>query len=149
MAFKNEYVPPLEQETSEFFRRARETLRTGHKRDDDWTVDRENNRVLFRSGSGHEIDNYEEEYWRFLDGEDRYSFTTKTINRKVVDAGPPRKIALTRDILLFLGHPPFKGLPDDLVIQEIKSAFREYGANCMASKETEFLHTLLWNGEEV
>jgi len=31
MAFKNEYVPPLEQETSEFLKRAREILRTGHK----------------------------------------------------------------------------------------------------------------------
>lgn len=136
MSFKNEYVPPLEQETSEFFRKARETLRTGQCKSDAWTVARENNRGLFRSGCGHEIDDYDEEYWDFLDGDDRYSFTTKEISRKVVEAGPPKRIALTRDILYFWGHAPYKGLPDTLLIQEIKEAFRAYGGFSATSPRT-------------
>jgi hypothetical protein len=40
MAFKNEYVPPLEQESSGFLKKARETLRTGYSKYDAWTVDR-------------------------------------------------------------------------------------------------------------
>ena len=149
MAFKNEYIPPLEQETSEFFRRAREILRTGHKKNDAWTVDRENNQVLFYSGCGHEIDDHDEEYWRYLDDNDRYSFSTKKIDRKVLAAGPPKKIAMTRDILYFMGGDLYKGIPDALVIQRIKEAFQMYGAYCMASSEDECQHTLLWHGEAV
>lgn len=52
MTFKNEFVPPLEQETSEFFKKAREILRTGHTNYDQWTVDREREMVLFRRGGG-------------------------------------------------------------------------------------------------
>lgn len=52
MTFKNEFVPPLEQETSEFLKKAREILRTGHTNYDQWTVDREREMVLFRRGGG-------------------------------------------------------------------------------------------------
>ena len=52
MAFKNEYVPPLEQETSEFLKKARETLRTGYSKYDAWTVDREKDMVLLFVGGG-------------------------------------------------------------------------------------------------
>jgi len=146
MAFKNEYVPPLEQETSEFLRKARETLRTGHNKNDAWTVDRENNRVLTCTGRGHEIDDHGEEYWDFLDGNDRYSFTTKKLNRKVIAADPVKKIALTRDILHFWSGELYSGLPDEQALQYIKEAFQVYGAYCMASKNEECQHTLLWNG---
>jgi len=84
MAFKNEYVPPLEQETSEFLKEARETLRTGYNKNDAWTVDRENNRVLDRTGCGHEIDNRDEEYWEYLDGDECYGFTTKELNYSLI-----------------------------------------------------------------
>ncbi len=149
MAFKNEYVPPLEQETSEFLKKARETLRTGHYKTDDWTVDRENNRVLFYSGCGHEIDDHDEEYWNYLDGDDRYAFTTKKLNYSLISEGPPRKFAVIRDILHFRGGNPYKGVPTDLVIQRIKEAFRVCGGGCMASKHYIYEHTLLWNGETI
>lgn len=148
MAFKNEYIP-LEQETSEFFKKARETLRTGHKKNDAWTVDRESDRVLFFSGCGHEIDDHDEEYWQYLDANDRYSFTTKKSNRKVIAAGPPKKIALTRDILYFWSGELYSGLPDEQALQRIKEAFQAYGAYCMSSKDEECQHTLLWNGRVV
>jgi len=149
MAFINEYIPPLEQETSEFFRRAREILRTGHKKNDAWTVDRENNRVLDRSGKGHEIDDHDEEYWEYLDGDECYGFTTKQLNYSLISDGLPIKIAVTRDILYFKGGDLYKGIPDALVIQRIKEAFQMYGAYCMASREDKCQHTLLWYGEAV
>ena len=146
MAFKNEYVPPLEQETSEFFRKAREVLRTGHYKTDDWTVDRENNRVLGRTGCGHEIDDHDEEYWKYLDGDDCYGFTTKKLNYSLISEGPPRKITVTQDIVYFKGGNLYKGIPDAQVIQRIKEAFQVYGGACMASQDDVFEHTLSWNG---
>lgn len=47
MAFKNEYVLPLDQEeASEFWNKARITLRKGYSKYDMWTVDRERDMVL-------------------------------------------------------------------------------------------------------
>ena len=149
MVFKNEHIPPLEQETSEFLKKARETLRTGHYKTDAWTVDRESNRVLKRTGNGHEIDDYDEEYWEFLDGNDRYSFTTRNANYSRVSEGPPERTTMTRDILHFWSGKLYSGLPDERTIQLIKEAFRVHGAYCMASKNEECQHTLLWNGEVV
>ncbi|MDO8892010.1 MAG: hypothetical protein Q7V00_09225 [Sulfurimicrobium sp.] len=51
MAFKNEYVLPLEQETSEFFRQTQKTLNAMAERRSKWTVDRERDMVLFRQGA--------------------------------------------------------------------------------------------------
>lgn len=149
MAFKNEYIPPVQQETSEFLKKARETLRTGHKKNDAWTVDRENDRVLFYSGCGHEIDDHDEEYWQYLDANDRYSFTTKRVERKVIAAGPPKIIALTRDILHFWGGELYSGLPGEQTLQHIREAFQVYGAYCMSSMDEECQHTLLGSGEVV
>ena len=149
MAFKNEYVPPLEQETSEFFRVARETLRTGRNKDDEWTVDRDNNRALKCTGGGHEIDDHDEEYWKYLDGDDCYGFTTKQLNYSLVSEGPPKAIAVTRDILFFKGGHPCKGIPTNLVIQDIRAAFHVYGGGGMVSPHDVYEHTLLWNGVAV
>ena len=151
MAFKNEYVPPLEQETSEFLKKTREILRTGYSKYDAWTVDRENNRVLFYSGCGHEIDDNDQEYWEFLDGNDFYSFITKKVHHSLVSEGPPKKIAITRDILFFRDGKLYKGLPNDQTIQLIKEAFWVYGRSGVVSQEKNIvsLHSLLWNGEAV
>lgn len=151
MAFKNEYVPPLEQETSEFFKRARDILRTGHKKNDAWTVDRERNQVLFYSGGGHEIDDHDEEYWQFLDGGGRYSFTTKEVSYSLISEGSPKQIALTRDILSFRGGDQYKGLPDDKTLKQIKEAFLVYGRSGIISQNKNIvsLHTLLFRGEAV
>ncbi|MEW5756030.1 MAG: hypothetical protein AB1810_06970 [Pseudomonadota bacterium] len=102
MTFKNEYIPPLEQETAEFLKKARQILRTGYKKNDAWTVDRENNRVLICSGRGRE-EGYGEEYWQYLDESGRYSFTTEKVHRSLVSEGPPKTVAVTRDISSFWG----------------------------------------------
>ena len=146
MAFKNEYVPALDEEISGFLKKARETLRLGYRKNDAWTVDRENDRVLKRTGKGHEIDDYKEEYWTFLDGRDRYSFTTEELNSARVSDGPPIKIAMTRDILYFHGGNLDKGIPNEQTLQYIKEAFQVHGGYCMASCEKEYQHTLLCNG---
>lgn len=53
MAFKNEYVPPQEQETSEFLKQAQKTLKhASAELRSTWTVDRERDMVLFRRGGG-------------------------------------------------------------------------------------------------
>ena len=149
MAFKNEYVPPLEQETSEFFRKAREVLRTGHYKTDAWTVDRENDRVLKRTGKGHEIDDHDQEYWRFLDGDDRYSFTTRQLSCTLLSEGSHEHWEMTRDIEKFSGGGSYKGLPDANTLKCIKEAFDAHGAFCMASKNDVCQHTLLFRGEAV
>lgn len=73
-------------------------------------------------------------YWTFLDGEDRYSFTTKELNHSLVSEGPPKKIAITCDILFFMDGKLYKGLPGDIVSQE---------------KNIVSMHTLLWSGKAV
>ncbi|MEW5756029.1 MAG: hypothetical protein AB1810_06965 [Pseudomonadota bacterium] len=148
MTFKNEYIPPLEQETSEFLKKARQILRPGNKKLDSWTVDRENSRVLTCSGRGRE-EGYGEEYWQYLDESGRYSFTTKKVHHSLISEGPPRKVAITRDILSFRGGEAFKGLPDAETMQRIKEAFQVYGRNGIVSQEKNVvcLHTLLLRGE--
>lgn len=146
MAFKNEYIPPVDQETSQFLKDARKTLRTGHKKDDDWTVDRENNRVLCLTGRGHDIDTYDEEYWGYIDERKYYSFSTKKINRQLISKENPRKISLTRNIIHFWSGEPYCGLPDKQTFMQIKEAFQAYGEFCMESQDEECHHNLLWNG---
>lgn len=146
MAFKNEYVLPLEEENSEFIKMAREKLKKGGGSTDAWTVDRDNNRVLSCSGRGHDIDSQGEEYWQFLDGDKRYSFTTMMVNDSLISQGPPQIISITRDIITFWGQEPYAGLPDDKTIQYVRDAFLVYGAYCMAYSNIQCQHNLLWNG---
>ena len=120
MAFVNEYIPPIEQETSEFLKKARETLRTGASKFDRWTVDRDSDRVLFRRGGGHDIDSCNEDYWSFLDGDSEYSVDTELLSSTEISPGT---IAITRSI-------GFRGeaiaSPDAECIARIKDALREY-----------------------
>lgn len=151
MAFQNEYIPPVEKETSDFLKQARKILQTGYYESDDWTVDRECNRVLTRTGGGHEINDHDQDYWEYLDETGHYSFTTREVTRSLVSAGPPRTVAITRDIIRFWKSEVFKGLPDEKTIQLIKEAFLVYGRGGIVSQEKNVvsLHTLLWNGEVV
>lgn len=76
MAFKNEYVPPLEQETSEFFRRAQKTLNVMAERRSKWTVDREREMALVHEGRGREIEDANHDLWGFIDRKGYYVFST-------------------------------------------------------------------------
>ncbi len=117
MAFKNEYVLPLEQETSEFFIRAQKTLNASSKRRSKWTVDRERNMVLFRQGGGHSLDSANEDYWSFMDCKGKYSFTTWLLSESEVSS---EEIAIKRQIGLEASPP------DAETIACIKEALREH-----------------------
>lgn len=121
MAFKNEYVPPLEQETAEFFRRAQKILNVTPERRSKWTVDRERDMVLFRRGGGHSLDSANEDYWTFIDRKGSYSFTTWLLSESKVSA---EEIAITRQI----GFQKCEGWsdPDAETIACIKEALREH-----------------------
>jgi hypothetical protein len=121
MAFKNEYIPPLEQETSEFFKKARETLRTGHSKYDQWTVDRERNMVLFRRGGGHSMESKDEDYWSFIVADREHYVDTEVLAKSEVT---PEEIAITYSV-------SFRGdqsrYPDAQTIACIEQALQERG----------------------
>ncbi len=122
MAFKNEYVLPLEQETSEFFKQAQKTLKhASAELRSKWTVDRERDMVLFREGGGHSMDDYDREIWSFLDRNGVYSFGTTLLSQSEISS---EEIALTRQI----GFKSREGLskPDTETIACIKEALREH-----------------------
>lgn len=81
MAFKNEYIPQLEQETSTFLKMAREILHTGYSTYDAWTVDRERDMVLQYVGGGRELESANLGMWKFIDSNGYYSFTTEQLER--------------------------------------------------------------------
>jgi hypothetical protein len=121
MTFKNEYIPPIEQETSEFAKQARKTLNTGHTSRDSWTVDRERDMVLSRTGGGHSLDSYNEDYWSFLDHKGEYSITTRLVSKSEIS---PQEIAITRSFSYSLGPRVIE--PDAVTIACIKEALTEH-----------------------
>jgi hypothetical protein len=60
-----------------------------------WTVDRERDMVLFRSGGGHSLESAGEDYWGFLDRNRKYSFTTWLLSKSEISS---EEIAITRQI---------------------------------------------------
>jgi hypothetical protein len=100
MTFKNEYVPPLEQETSEFFKTARQTLRTGYTNYDRWTVDREREMVLIHEGSGREIESANHDLWAYIDHKGHYVFSTERLSQARVS---PEEVAITYRLNGFWG----------------------------------------------
>ena len=121
MAFVNEYIPPIEQETSEFLKKARETLRTGASKFDRWTVDRDNDMVLFRSGGGHDIDSHNRDYWSFIDRKGNYYLITAKLSETEIS---PEEIAMTRSFSYTCDV--HDDIPDGESIARIKDALREY-----------------------
>lgn len=121
MTFKSEYVPKLEDEKSELLLHARSKLRLGHLSTDQWTVDRENDMALVRTGRGHEIDDHDEEYWTFLHGDDTYHFDTSLLNSQELSG---KRIHLERTISF--RATVGSSQPNDRVLQYIKSALRAY-----------------------
>lgn len=141
MAFKNEYVPPLEQETSEFLKKARETLRTGYSKYDAWTVDRERDMALVRQGGGHSLDSATEDYWGFIDRKGKHSFTTWLLSKSEISS---EEIAITRQIGLESSEP------DTGTIACIKEALRAYKDWGVSSNYKRARLTLLdSNGKEI
>ncbi len=118
MTFKNEYVPSVEQETSEFFRNARDILRISSSQFNRWTIDREREIILYRRGGGGHEDPTTD-YWSFLNADGEHQIVTEELERSPVS---PDEIAVTLSL----------GLRGDLdrytneVLICIKEAFSEY-----------------------
>ena len=145
MAFKNEYVPPLEQETSEFFSRAQKILNVMAERRSKWTVDRERDMALVRQGKGHSLDSANEDYWGFIDRKGVYSFTTWILSQSEISS---EEIAITRQI----GFKSGEGLskPDTETITYIKEALREHKDYGVISDYLRCQLTLIdGNGQEI
>lgn len=121
MAFKNEYIPPLEQEISEFLKNARETLRTGYSKYDAWTVDRERDMVLFRRGGGHSMESKDEDYWNFIDRKGKYYICTTLLSKSET---APEELAITRSFHHMTGGGD--SVPHIETLGCIKEALSEY-----------------------
>jgi hypothetical protein len=144
MTFKNEYIPPIEQETSEFFKQARETLKTGFSEFDSWTVDRQNDRVLNWSHSGRDYESRNDEGWDYIDTTGRYRFGTRLTSQEELS---PNEIAMTRTIYVVWEGNHVAGMPSKETWQHIKEALeirRDYGVR---SKYSACKLTLILDGE--
>ena len=121
MTFKNEYVPPLEQETSEFFSRAQKILSVMAEKRSKWTLDREREMVLVLKGSGHEIENAHRDLWGFIDRKGYYVFGTDRLSKTEVS---PEEIAITYKMRGFWQGQRYSS-PDTETIACIKEALCE------------------------
>lgn len=121
MAFKNEYVPPLEQETSEFFRRAQKTLNVTSERRSKWTVDRDREMALVRLGSGHSEEDKNHDIWKFIDRKGTYFLGTELLSAQEIS---PEEIAITRSFYYMTGGGDIA--PDAETIAAIREALEEY-----------------------
>ena len=122
MSFKNELVNSLGNEESDFFQNAKSILRTGFNNFDCWVVDRDHEMVLFKAGSGHDVDNYNCEIWKFIDRNGTYFFSTEIIESKVISN---EAIAITRTVS-FWRDSPYMQQPDSETISHIKDGLSEY-----------------------
>ena len=120
MPFKNEYVNSPSDEESKFVEIAKTTLRAGFSDLDCWVMDRDREMVLFKIGSGHDVDNFNCETWKFIDGSGIYYFNTEIIDSKVVSK---ETIAITRTIG-FMRDRDFSQ-PSSETISHIREALSE------------------------
>ncbi len=122
MAFTNEYVPPVEQESSEFFRQARKTLSVMAEMRSKWTVDREREMALVNEGSGRELESANHNLWSFLDRKGFYVFSTEQLSKIEVS---PDEVAISRRLNGFWAGERYSQ-PDKDTLARIKEALREY-----------------------
>lgn len=146
MAFVNEYVPPLAQETSEFLRDARMKLRTGGSRFDMWTVDRTNDMVLQLQRTGHSMETRHDEYWSFVDRKGYYHWVATVLSNTEV---APDVLAIVRSIAFQKGGKLSD--PDEQTRAWIKAALYEYRDVGAASKYGNVQLTLIdaFSGQEI
>lgn len=143
MAFVNEYIPPIEQETSEFFMQARKTF---HKSStlESWTVDRQNERALNWSHSGRSYETRNEVIWDYIDNTGRYSFGTRLLSQEELS---PSEIALTLEVYLVWAGDPHAGMPSKETWTYIKEALEVRKDSGIRSKYLTCKLTLILEGE--
>lgn len=122
MAFKNEYVPPLDQEDSNFFRQAQKSLNVMAEKRSKWTVDREREMVLLRRQIRREIESAEVDKWAFIDHRGTYEFSTKRLREAKISS---EEVAISYELLRFWGGGG-RIVPSKESLACIKDALREY-----------------------
>lgn len=127
MAFIAEYIPPVEEETSDFLRKARKTLNTGWSRWNSWVVDRERDMVLHLRGSGRQPASVNQDYWFFMDGHRLYSAVTWLLSNQ---EGASAEVLITRSVGFQIGdglsNPDTKTLA---AVKEALCAFKDSGVS--------------------
>lgn len=118
MTFKNEYVPKPEEEASEYFKAAREALQKTVIYFDKWAVDRQNNMALVRAGCGSDRDSANQEYWRFIEAQRVYGFSTRLLAKRKISE---KVLHLERSITF---HAP---APEASLVPHIKAALQAFG----------------------
>lgn len=144
MAFKNEFVPPLEQETSEFLKKAREILRTGHTNYDRWAVDREREMALKHEGTGRDVETAGHDVWAYLDRQGHYVFSTEKLAKVEIS---PEEVSITYRLNDFWTGDKYS-TPNTSSLECIKEALREYGRWHLFNPEAfKHCHIKLVNGK--
>jgi hypothetical protein len=93
----------------------------GFSKYDAWTVDREQEMVLFRRGGGHSMESKDEDYWTFIEGKGYYFCDTTLLSKAEVSS---EEIAITRSIGFQTGEK--LNDPDAETVGCIKEALQEY-----------------------
>jgi len=122
MAFKNEYVLPLEEETSEFLISAQKVLNVMAERRSKWTVDRERDMLLYHEGRGREIEDAKHDLWSFIDRNGYYMFSTDCLTQSEAS---PEEIAIAYKLKNFWKGERY-ATPNSKTLISIKEALREY-----------------------
>jgi len=125
MAFQNEYVPQPEAEASEFFRAARGKLRLGFSPHDKWTVDRDRDLVLVRTGRGSDIESQNDEYFTFLRQDRTYRVHTTVLESRELD---PQRLRIVRKIRFVIAPDLAPPTPEAIeLVKEALTAYKDYG----------------------
>jgi len=122
MSFKNEFAPPLEQESSEFFKNARRKFNIGHTDYDRWTVDRTHESALIHQGSGREIESANHDIWEYIDTNGYYVFSTEKTSEEKTN----NDTINTTYILNGFWEGDAYSTPTPASLIQIKNALREY-----------------------
>jgi len=122
MTFKNEYVPPLEQETSEFFKQAQKSLNVMAEVRSKWTVDRKREMVLLNKPIRRELESANSDLWGFIDTRGYYVFSTERLSKTEVS---PEELAITYRLEGFWEGDRYS-TPDATSLACIKEALQEY-----------------------
>lgn len=126
MTFKNEHVPKREDETSTVLQTIRTRLRLGFLSTDKWTVDRERELVLVRTGRGNDIESKHDEYWSYFEFGNHYRLHTELLDSYEIS----KTIICMKRRMAFGAGDGFAGEPDNATLLRIKEAltvYKDYG----------------------
>lgn len=146
MTFKNEYIPPIEEETSEFFKKAREVLCKGHPEYTSWTIDRLNSGALMWTSGGREFETRHDDSWKYFNQTGLYIFDTRLDGSNEIS---PRELEQTRTILRFWKQDYTAGMPSAETLSQIKAALQSHKEGGVLSVYETCRLTLILQGETV